>query len=321
VTALKNDLWQSLYKFKHFNAVQTQIFFCLFHTDENALVGAPTGSGKTVAAELAMFRVFSESPPTAKVGCNEMSVRKRHFFWMMFQIVYIAPLKALVRERIKDWRNRFDAKLGKRCYEIFARKSISKIRKTGIFRVVELTGDITPDLQALASAQIIVTTPEKWDGISRSWQNRSYVRDVVLIIIDEIHLLGVLKIDRFRAKSVQFYDDVSGEDRGPVLEVIVSRTNFISATTQRKVRVVGLSTALANARDLADWLNIKQVVALHDGNRFLVAYDGFFNPDGSVQLSTVGATSASRGAHFRFLRKALLPKDEHDEQADVSRLH
>lgn len=50
-----------------------------------------------------------------------------------------------------------------------------------------------------------------------------------------------------------------GDDRGPVLEVIVSRTNFISSHTSRKVRVVGLSTALANARDLADWLAIKQV--------------------------------------------------------------
>ena len=51
----------------------------------------------------------------------------------------------------------------------------------------------------------------------------------------------------------------SGNDRGPVLEVIVSRTNFISSHTERKVRVVGLSTALANARDLADWLGIAQV--------------------------------------------------------------
>ena len=53
-----------------------------------------------------------------------------------------------------------------------------------------------------------------------------------------------------------------GNDRGPVLEVIVSRTNFISSHTERPVRVVGLSTALANARDLADWLGIKQVILL-----------------------------------------------------------
>ena len=68
---------------------------------------------------------------------------------------------------------------------------------------------------------------------------RTYVQAMRLLVIDEIHLLG--------------------DERGPVLEVIVSRTNFIASHTERPVRVVGLSTALANARDLADWLGIKQV--------------------------------------------------------------
>ncbi|XP_067094233.1 activating signal cointegrator 1 complex subunit 3 [Osmerus mordax] len=199
VTALGNRRYESLYNFTHFNPIQTQIFHTLYHTDTNVLLGAPTGSGKTIAAELAMFRVFNEYPSS--------------------KVVYIAPLKALVRERIEDWKVRIEAKLGK--------------------KVVELTGDVTPDMRAIAQADLIVTTPEKWDGVSRSWQNRSYVQKVAILIIDEIHLLG--------------------EDRGPVLEVIVSRTNFISSHTSRRVRVVGLSTALANARDLADWLGIGQV--------------------------------------------------------------
>lgn len=43
---------------------------------------------------------------------------------------------------------------------------------------VELTGDYTPDMSALLSSDIIICTPEKWDGISRNWQARSYVRKV-----------------------------------------------------------------------------------------------------------------------------------------------
>ena len=70
--------------------------------------------------------------------------------------VYIAPLKALVRERISDWKIRFEQKLGK--------------------KVVELTGDITPDVRAILQASVIVTTPEKWDAVSRSWQTRSFVQ-------------------------------------------------------------------------------------------------------------------------------------------------
>lgn len=196
VSALQCPQYESLYKFSHFNPIQTQIFHCLYHTDNNVLLGAPTGSGKTIAAEIACFRVFKQFPEA--------------------KVVYIAPLKALVKERVADWKVKLEARLKK--------------------KVVELTGDVTPDIQAISSSSVIVTTPEKWDGVSRSWQNRNYVQSVALIIIDEIHLLG--------------------EDRGPVLEVIVSRVNFISSYTKRNVRLVGLSTALANAKDLAHWLNI-----------------------------------------------------------------
>ncbi len=108
-----------------------------------------------------------------------------------------------------------------------------------MYRVIELTGDVTPDTRAIADADVIVTTPEKWDGVSRSWQTRNYVKNMSLLVIDEIHLLG--------------------DERGPVLEVIVSRTNFIASHTSKQIRLVGLSTALANARDLADWLGIEQV--------------------------------------------------------------
>ncbi|XP_022899943.2 activating signal cointegrator 1 complex subunit 3-like [Onthophagus taurus] len=199
ITCLNNPKYESLYPFTHFNPVQTQIFHCLYHTDNNVLLGAPTGSGKTIAAEVCIYRLFNNKPE--------------------LKVVYIAPLKALVRERVDDWKRKFERILGK--------------------TVVEMTGDVTPSPQTIAAAQVIITTPEKWDGMSRGWQNRHFIRDVGLMVIDEIHLLG--------------------EDRGPVLEVIVSRTNFISDRTGRKIRIIGLSTALANAKDLATWLGIGEM--------------------------------------------------------------
>lgn len=47
------------------------------------------------------------------------------------------------------------------------------------FSQVEMTGDYTPDLMALLSADIIISTPEKWDGISRNWHSRNYVKKVI----------------------------------------------------------------------------------------------------------------------------------------------
>ncbi len=54
--------------------------------------------------------------------------------------IYIAPLKAIAKERLNDWGNKF--------------KHLNK-------RVIELTGDYTPDLETLLSADVLITTPEK----------------------------------------------------------------------------------------------------------------------------------------------------------------
>lgn len=200
VAALNNPLLEDIYGqgFPFFNPMQTQIFHTLYHTSANVLLGSPTGSGKTVAAELAMWWAFREKPGS--------------------KVVYIAPMKALVRERVQDWRKRLTRQMG--------------------LRLVELTGDNTPDTRTIRNADIIITTPEKWDGISRSWQTRSYVRQVSLVIIDEIHLLG--------------------GDRGPILEIIVSRMNYIASQSKSSVRLVGMSTACANAMDLGNWLGVKE---------------------------------------------------------------
>lgn len=200
ITALKNSGLEEIYgqRFQYFNPMQTQIFHTLYQTSANVLLGSPTGSGKTIAAELAMWWAFREKPGS--------------------KVVYIAPMKALVRERVQDWRKRLTRQMG--------------------LKLVELTGDNTPDTRTIRGADIIVTTPEKWDGISRSWQTRDYVRQVSLVIIDEIHLLG--------------------GDRGPILEIIVSRTNYIASQTESSVRLVGMSTACANAMDLANWLGVKE---------------------------------------------------------------
>ncbi|KAF7284822.1 hypothetical protein GWI33_021579 [Rhynchophorus ferrugineus] len=191
---LRNKAFEDLYPFTHFNTVQSQVFHSCYYTDTPILLGAPTGSGKTIVAELCMLRLFSLNPDQ--------------------KVVYIAPMKALVRERLLDWQRKF-----------------SKINK----RVIEVTGDITPRSEFIRTAHIIITTPEKWDAMSRNWTEKDFVKQVGLMIIDEIHLLG--------------------EDRGPVLEVIVSRMNCINHKKNTNVRIVGLSTAMANPGDLANWLN------------------------------------------------------------------
>ncbi|XP_060529591.1 activating signal cointegrator 1 complex subunit 3 isoform X2 [Cylas formicarius] len=192
-TVLRNKQFEDLYSFTHFNAVQSQVFHSCYYTETPIILGAPTGSGKTIVAELCLLRLFANNPE--------------------LKVVYIAPMKALVRERVLDWSAKF-----------------SKIDK----KVIEVTGDVTPRSDLIRTSNIIITTPEKWDAMSRNWTEKDFVKQVGLMVIDEIHLLG--------------------EDRGPVLEVIVSRMNCINNKKNTNVRIVGLSTAMANPGDLACWL-------------------------------------------------------------------
>ncbi|KEH28650.1 U5 small nuclear ribonucleoprotein 200 kDa helicase [Medicago truncatula] len=197
VTALQSPSYETLYQdFKHFNPIQTQVFTALYNSDDNALVAAPTGSGKTICAEFAILRNHQKGSDS------------------VMRVVYVAPIEALAKERYRDWEKKFGGGLK--------------------LAVVELTGETTTDLKLLEKGQIIISTPEKWDALSRRWKQRKHVQQVSLFIIDELHLIG--------------------GQRGSVLEVIVSRMKYIANQVENKIRFVALSTSVANAKDLGDWI-------------------------------------------------------------------
>jgi pre-mRNA-splicing helicase BRR2 len=134
-----------------------------------------------------------------------------------FKIVYVAPMKALVAEMVGN----FTKRLGE-SYGIVVR---------------ELTGDVSLTKQEIDETQIIVTTPEKWDIITRKSDDRTYANLVRLLLIDEIHLLH--------------------DSRGPVLESVIARTIRAVEATQEQTRIVGLSATLPNYDDVAALLRVK----------------------------------------------------------------
>lgn len=189
------------------NRIQSKVFPTAFNDDSNILMCAPTGAGKTNVAMLTVLRTLSNfRNPNGKLQLQN------------FKIVYIAPLKALVQEQVRE----FDRRLS----------------HLGI-KVNELTGDSNLTKHQIESTQILVTTPEKWDVVTRKNNDISYINLVRLIIIDEIHLLH--------------------DERGPVLESIVARTmKIMEDNNDKKVRLVGLSATLPNYKDVAQFLRVKK---------------------------------------------------------------
>lgn len=71
--------------------------------------------------------------------------------------------------------------------------------------VRELTGDMQLTKREMAATNMIVTTPEKWDVITRKGGDVAVASSVRLLIVDEVHLLN--------------------DERGPVIETLVARTH------------------------------------------------------------------------------------------------
>ena len=187
------DRFRHVFPYELFNAVQSKCFAPIYKSNDNVVVSAPTGSGKTALLELAICKLI-EGYPSGQ-----------------FKIVYQAPTKSLCSERMRDWQKKF-SHLNLAC--------------------TELTGDTGhAEMNRVGVASIIVTTPEKWDSITRKWKDYSRLLQLVkLFLIDEVHILK--------------------DTRGATLEAVVSRMK----TSGANVRFVALSATVPNSQDVALWL-------------------------------------------------------------------
>ncbi|XP_038054687.1 probable ATP-dependent DNA helicase HFM1 [Patiria miniata] len=207
--------YRSVFPFPYFNIVQSKVLDDVLYTDKHMVVCAPTGSGKTAVFELAIVHLL------IAMGANAVKAK----------IVYMAPIKALCSQRCQDWKDKFEP-LGLKCQE--------------------LTGDTElDDYFQLQEVNIVMTTPEKWDSMTRKWRdNKCLVQLLKLFLIDEVHSLNE-------------------ENRGATVEAVISRMKTVQAavvretTTNEKkqgeertpeLRFLAVSATIPNIEDVAKWL-------------------------------------------------------------------
>ncbi len=128
------------------------------------------------------------------------------------KVVYLSPLKALAVEKYEDFKEKY-GKLAKIALSI---------------------GDYDSQDLWLREYDIVICTYEKLDSLLR--HESPWVRDVSLLIVDEVHVL----------------DSAS---RGPTLEIVMTKMR------QRKkdLQVLALSATIANSQEIAGWLDAELV--------------------------------------------------------------
>ncbi|XP_062538185.1 probable ATP-dependent DNA helicase HFM1 [Armigeres subalbatus] len=206
--------------FTQFNEIQSLVIDDMLYTDKSLVLSAPTGSGKTAIFELAMIRLLMKLEDADYEGD--------------FRMIYIAPIKALCTEKFNDWKPKFE--------------------RIGV-KTAEVTGDTEMrDFWDLPDCNLILTTPEKWNSITRRWrQNVNFVRLIKLVMIDEVHILN-------------------DQSRGPVLEAVVSRMRsihrFVETGEQgvkvEPMRIIALSATAPNVADLAAWVGEGNTICFYN---------------------------------------------------------
>jgi len=192
--------------------------------------------------------------------------------------LYLVPLKALASEKYRDYKQLF----GEQGYN-----------------VAMSVGDKDASSSRLASKDLIVMTVEKLDAILR--HSPSWVKDVELVVEDEIHLLNSAR-------------------RGPTLEVTLTRLQELM-----DFQLLGLSATISNADQLAGWLDATLVdsdyrpVDLKEGIYWQESVEFYLNKDEVDAPSTEDTAEDSDEPTFT-TGKQKLEEEQIEEQLETEKI-
>ena len=199
------------------------------------LVSAPTASGKTLVATLAILSHLARGGG---------------------RVVYLSPLRALAAEKYDEFSTLSGVKVSGagwrgRLREIRQQQQDGAARTDAAITTARLTGERGAAAASrgpvkIDDADIVVATNEAMDAAMR--RGREWTQEIGLMIIDEIHLIG-------------------DESRGPTLEMILTQQIQQQQQQQQqrekqhqksspppKMQIVGLSATVSNDEEIAEWL-------------------------------------------------------------------
>lgn len=154
------------------------------------------------------------------------------------KVIYLTPLRALAVEKYHDFS---------------IMKRLNGLRNINIKLA---SSDYNSSSRTLGEADVLISTNEKMDSLIR--RNTSWISDVGLFVVDEIHLIGE-------------------QDRGPTLEMLLAIIRKIYPSAQ----ILALSATVSNSTEIADWLGCELVDTHWRPTQLL---EGIYD-NGSVQMN------------------------------------
>ncbi|MBU1111703.1 MAG: DEAD/DEAH box helicase [archaeon] len=147
-------------KFPTLNPVQEKSVKAGLLEGKSLLVCAPTASGKTLVASMAIANTLGNQlgiEPDTSLNQEKNNGKA----------LYLVPLKALASEKFKEFQN--------------------LLKETNL-KVIVSTSDMDSASPYLANYDLVILTTEKLDSLIR--HKVAWLSEVKLVVIDEIHLLN-----------------------------------------------------------------------------------------------------------------------------------
>lgn len=161
------DFFKAYYsKFPQFTPVQEKALLAGLFDDKSLLVCAPTASGKTLIATMAICQKLNENSINSDKNSNNSNNNKKDQN-TSGKAIYLVPLKALANEKFKEYKELFNGTKHK---------------------VIISTGEVDSESNYLANYDLLILTTEKLDSLLR--HKVSWLSEVKTVIVDEIHLLN-----------------------------------------------------------------------------------------------------------------------------------
>ncbi|MEM5815205.1 MAG: DEAD/DEAH box helicase [Candidatus Aenigmatarchaeota archaeon] len=170
------------------------------------------------------------------------------------KILYTSPLISLAFEKYEEFKNFFNE-----------------------YKVAISVSDFDSNDPWLQNYDIVIATNEKVDSLIR--HDAFWIRDVGLLIVDEIHMLNDL-------------------ERGATLEILITKMKKII----KRLKILGLSATIKNCKELAKWLSceviesnfravkLNQGVAFNNKVKFLDKKEIILKEDSEIEETLVEDT-------------------------------
>ncbi|MEK6853568.1 MAG: DEAD/DEAH box helicase [Nanoarchaeota archaeon] len=129
---------------------------------KSILVCAPTASGKTLIATMAIYNTLGNHDTQDNTQDNSLEQERKKS-----KSIYLVPLKALGTEKYKEYLTLF---------------------KDSPYKVILSTGDVDSEADYLTDYDLLILTTEKLDSLLR--HRVGWLSEVKTVIVDEIHLLN-----------------------------------------------------------------------------------------------------------------------------------